>query len=273
MSSQSTYASVQFSETTSLFTTATVWFSKPADLNDPFECRPFFTFLGDSEQIVRQLARLLEYHMGMTHDTAVAHAMSIYLEGRHNDPETWDQLRQEVIAKLGSDIGMYCLSETNNNIILWSHYADKHQGFCLEFEATDYTPDFGLAQQVEYSKEYPVVDFFNTPIDKQIGLVFLTKFRDWGYEKEWRIIDHENGPELHEYQGEFLKSVTFGLRMCEEHKKQIRAWPDKREHPVRLWQAKRSETDFRVALVPSGCFRKEILWYEEMFLRSAPRWF
>ncbi|HAY3550825.1 DUF2971 domain-containing protein [Elizabethkingia meningoseptica] len=34
-----------------------------------------------------------------------------------------------------------CFSETNNNILMWSHYASKHSGICLEFRS-DYVLSF-----------------------------------------------------------------------------------------------------------------------------------
>ena len=34
------------------------------------------------------------------------------------------------------ELGVVCLSEINNNILMWSHYAQGHAGFCIEFERT-----------------------------------------------------------------------------------------------------------------------------------------
>ena len=61
------------------------------------------------------------------HD-ATAHAVSIFLEGRHRDPKTWENLRSDVIARLGEDIGLYCLTRANDNILMWSHYGKNHEG-------------------------------------------------------------------------------------------------------------------------------------------------
>ena len=129
---------------------------------------------------------------------------------------------------------------------MWSHYSQDHQGYCLEFEATDSTPVFGEAQEVKYAAELPVVDSFNTPKDKQIDLVFLTKYVGWSYEEEWRIIDLEVGPGLHEYPAELLRGVIFGLRMPAVDRAKIRAWVQKRGPVVRFFEAVKNDPHFAI---------------------------
>lgn len=64
---------------------------------------------------------------------------------------------------LSQQIGILCLSEKPDDILMFSHYAKHHTGICLKFEATDDTEFFGAAQQVNYRSEYPVVDFLYYP--------------------------------------------------------------------------------------------------------------
>jgi hypothetical protein len=159
-----------------LFSTPTIWFSVPAELNDPFECRPWVTFNGSREQIIERLAQgLRKQKPELTKENATAHAVSIFLEGRHRNPKIWEQLREDLGDWLGR-IGLYCLSGNNNSILMWSHYADHHRGYCLQFEATDCTPVFGGALRVRYASDFPVVDVFNMSDDEQANLVFSTKY-------------------------------------------------------------------------------------------------
>lgn len=129
---------------------------------------------------------------------------------------------------------------------MWSHYAADHAGYCLEFEATDYTPVFGTAQCVSYASVYPEINFYNTTDEDSLTLSFLTKFADWSYEREWRIIDHDTGPGSREYPAELLKSVTFGLRMTDEHKMLIKKWLGIRGIPVRLYQSVQGKDRFEI---------------------------
>lgn len=195
------YKYTSFSEyTEKLVTEPRLWFSQPLKLNDPFECRPWFDFQYELHQLVESMARhLRRVNPGMTADTATAHAVGIFLEGRHRRPEMWESLRKDIVARITEEIGILCLSAAGENILMWSHYGKCHTGICLGFEWSAYTPFFGRAQPVLYDRDLPTVDVFNTPTEQQVDQIFLTKFADWSYEKEWRIIEHDAGPRSHEY--------------------------------------------------------------------------
>lgn len=230
-----------------LFSTPNVWFASPASLNDPFECRPWFTFEGSERDIVTRLARgLHQQEPHLSPHEAMARAFGIYREGRHRNPETWEGMRAGLLSALADNIGIYCLSATNNSILMWSHYADEHRGYCLGFEAGETTPFFGAAQEVRYSDTYPVVDVFTTTNSDQVDLVFLTKFTGWSYETEYRIIDHEAGPGTHSYPAELLRSVTFGFRMPESDRARIREWVGRRGHAVKFFEAIRDDRQFKI---------------------------
>lgn len=236
----------EYSET--LFSAAQVWFSSPSELNDPFECQPWITFNGDGNQIVSSLTRALQQSNPlMTPYSATAEAVAIYLQGRHRDPQTWENVRKEVL-NFENQISLYCLSQVPDSILMWSHYSDGHNGYCLEFEATDYTELFGEAQQVQYSEDYPTFDNFNTPRNEQIDLVFFTKYKGWCYEQEWRIIDHQHGRGLRSYPAELLRSVIFGLKTSDANKTRIREWLHRRGHAVRFCQAVRDERKFSIKI-------------------------
>lgn len=197
-----------------------------------------------------QLIRVLRQNApGLTLDSVVARADAIYKQGRHRDPATWEALKDDLIQTYRHKVGLYCLIERKDSILMWTHYAAEHRGYCLEFAATDYTPVFGTSQQVSYADVYPEISFYNTPNEDKVLLTFLTKFTDWSYEKEWRIIDHDNGPGLRDYPSELLRSVTFGLRMEEKHKALIKKWIEKRSHSVKLYQAVQGSDRFEVTFV------------------------
>lgn len=232
-----------------LFSGSTIWQASAASLNDPFECTPSFVFTHEPDKIMAQLVRTLrKNNPSLTYYSAVAEAIAIYLQNRHRDSAMWEALRADLINVYRNQIGLYCLTERNDSILMWSHYAADHTGYCLEFEATDDTPVFGTAQRVSYSETYPVINFYNTPEEDKVALSFLTKFIDWSYEREWRVIDHDAGPGSREYPPELLKSVIFGLRMEDENKVQIKKWLGTRRAPVRLYQAVQGKDRYEVTI-------------------------
>lgn len=233
-----------------LFSSPTIWQASAASLNDPFECTPSFVFTHEPDKIMDQLVRTLQMNNpSLTRDSAVAEATAIYLQGRHRDPAMWDVLQADLIHVYRHEVGLYCLTERKDSILMWSHYAADHSGYCLEFEATDYTPVFGTAQCVSYADAYPEINFYNTPIADKVVLSLLTKFTDWSYEREWRIIDYDGGPGSREYPTELLKSVTFGIKMEDKHKAWIKNWLGTRRSSVQLYQAVQGKDRFEVTFL------------------------
>ena len=104
-----------------------------------------------------------------------------------------------------------CFSEDVKSILMWSHYADSHQGFALEY---DFRPTLST-KLLERGALYPVVysdDRYDAslyigwellhvlgfhpknPDITAFSKVALHKSRVWEYEREWRMID----PGLHD---------------------------------------------------------------------------
>lgn len=83
--------------------------------------------------------------------------------------------------------GMICMSTTWQEPLLWSHYADKHQGLCLEFDLTlDHT-----FMKVNYVEERQKLNDFSKErledlTEADILTMLRTKFKAWKYEAEYR---------------------------------------------------------------------------------------
>lgn len=226
----------EFSER--LFSAAEIYLPSTAQLNDPFECQPRFSFDGPDAAIKEYLRKALRQSKPSLSDTEVRReAERIFLAAGHKDPECLRKFQRRRHTDYSQLIGIYCLSQIQDSILMWTHYADNHRGYCLIFEATNYTPVFGTSLPVIYSNEYPLVSTFTTANDEQIDKIFLTKHIGWAYEKEYRIIDHQNGPGPRLYPAELLKGVIFGLRMLEQDEHRIRGWLSGREYPVDLYKA------------------------------------
>lgn len=181
----------------------------------------------------------------LTSNMTIAQAGALFLEGRHRDPEAQKRAR-EVAARWLAKVGLYCLSSVRDNILMWSHYADQHRGYCLEFEATDHTYMFGEAHPVSYSDDYPSVEFYTVTSSEKVHLSFLSKYRGWSYEQEWRVVDTRNGPGLRSYPPELLRGVSFGLRMLDSDKTRIREWMKQREHSVKFYECRQDDRRFQI---------------------------
>jgi len=121
-------------------------------------------------------------------------------------------------------IGVYSLSEDPNNIIMWSHYSDRHKGFCIEYRrskdnilgCSNYSKRAGrkinrFAWPVQYEKDVPPISDLPFEYYDSIPINALTKAEYWKHEKEWRVIFPEGG-ELIPFDAQ-VTSIMFGLRM------------------------------------------------------------
>ena len=113
-----------------------------------------------------------------------------------------------------------CLSETPSSILMWSHYAMNHTGFCVEYDFnnlsaenhyiwehlekvnyTDQLPSLQLASLIQVMRKKLDPTFKKDPKTTQATTktcveAILTKNSVWNYEKEWRLIFLKQDPEL-----------------------------------------------------------------------------
>ncbi len=70
---------------------------------------------------------------------------------------------------------------------MWAHYAQKHEGICLEFDAGH--DQVGRACRVLYQDHFPLIepDALSDPL-RLINEMFLTKSQEWAYEEEYRLM-------------------------------------------------------------------------------------
>jgi len=110
--------------------------------------------------------------------------------------DSFAKIASESYFKDIKNIGILSLSEVNDNVLMWSHYADQHRGFCIELERNK---DSDLADNkktlpVRYSIKKPDISIeeherANKEEEKEIrrSLIY-TKSVDWNYEREWCVI-------------------------------------------------------------------------------------
>jgi len=87
---------------------------------------------------------------------------------------------KETKAELSKTNGLLCFSKTWTNPVLWGHYADKHRGICLGFEAP--SSNLGKVNYVDLRPPRP--DVLDEAFMKRL---LFTKFSHWQYEQEYRV--------------------------------------------------------------------------------------
>lgn len=134
---------------------------------------------------------------------------SVKLSLQSTIQKTLYNIRQEKFSK----IGISCFSKNNNNLLMWSYYADGHQGICLEFDPT-FEP-FSKAFNVDYKSKIPNINsnllFNENEINESIKKLLSLKSIDWRHEEEIRIF-HKESNKSYFYPSRSLKAIYFGLK-------------------------------------------------------------
>ena len=228
------------------------------DFNDPFDCTFRPTFEGSKYDKAKFAQIAVRHEGGRLKRKELREKVRGELH-QLDDPGFRNDVRNSMMREMKT-WGICCFSAVRDNILMWSHYANKHQGFCLEFANERNNERFGVEVrddgqyeepmvsaplQVGYSDIYPVANLIHDNISKEI---FLTKAKQWAYEEEWRLIVPHHLGTWH-FPSQYLTGVIFGCRMSDEHKEMIREWCRNREPAISYYEARESEDSYALNIV------------------------
>jgi len=211
-----------------------LFLSSPKDFNDPFDTRipPNFISLNTPEKKRAFVDRQTRTHLKMLSQKEsdiekkrLDDELNLDIWGfQQKYQDGWFQVHDE-------RMGIISLSARWNSILMWSHYADNHQGFCIGFheEKLRNSGLFARGGQVSYNRkdEMPFIDPLE---DDHIIKAFIeshTKAHDWRYEREYRLIRtfYEGIPSDEDrairVPNDFIAEVILGMKINDEHRTRI----------------------------------------------------
>jgi hypothetical protein len=101
---------------------------------------------------------------------------------------------------------------------MWSHYADKHNGVCLEFDNSldqrfiNLTNEDIAEGHVGY-EPYRKINYVSEDKLYAIYKLFLSKSESWSHEQEYRMISINNKSEIQKFNPAFLSAIYFGVKV------------------------------------------------------------
>jgi hypothetical protein len=214
-----------------------IYFSSPASFNDPFDCKVLLTAEGTRDQ---KIDFIIE-NSGVTKEEATKALAA--------NPKLFENALAQIQANFGASLGVYCLSERYDDILMWSHYARAHRGICLVF-AGEIFPE-GVVRRVAYpsNNEYPKADIFTSSNDERRDAILLTKAKHWEYEREWRVID-SGGPGFHAINPNWLVEIIFGCETPGPQVAEIKRIARMRSPSPILSLSKKKHREFALSIEP-----------------------
>lgn len=130
------------------------------------------------------------------------------------------------VLSMDNKMGIYSLSKTPLDELLWAHYANSHKGLCIEYDLDILLKNDGANHihsfPVLYSNKPPSISFWDIIRNEQNNMIkkfAFHKSKRWEYEQEHRIVTSKIG--LNSYNHKALKSIYFGLKISESVKYHI----------------------------------------------------
>lgn len=160
---------------------------------------------------------------------------------------------------------IFCVTESPDNVVMWSHYGDEHRGVVFELACIDELDNRLLAaRKVEYSDRFltfPSTESYarhltgEMPFDllPLIWKIAFTKHSDWSYEREWRVhiplYETEGHTILAEPESVF-RAAILGCRVSDREAADFAAFAKAHLPEMRLLRAKPSTTSFQLGFDP-----------------------
>ncbi len=213
------------------------WASKPECFNDPFDCgikllhemnpKSALIFIRD---YLRYNPSLEKINRTQASDTELILAGLKKIDSinlSQNLLEKVSEVISDLVDKAVQNSGVISFSETNDNILMWSHYANQHYGFCLELKRSkNNSLGSNRTLPVIYPEKMPLISAkllgggTKEERNKIRQSLMLTKAKDWDYEKEWRYVIERKGNSCIKLNTKIV-SVIFGLRMRFDQRKTV----------------------------------------------------
>ncbi|MDO6612633.1 DUF2971 domain-containing protein [Shewanella sp. 1_MG-2023] len=224
----------------------TLYFGSPLNFNDPYDCAIRAKISEPTSSEIKVLQEFL-YKDAETPDITLG-----ALKNSNNDnfntliKNLSDHRVRSYINRNMKNIGVTCFSECNDDHLMWSHYADKQTGFCLEFDTSQKM--FSQVRKVEYPDTYPEINAVNLLVHQKYGTCIdhlYIKSESWEYEKEWRCI-HPVAGTCCKYELNALTGIYFGPEISKDVL-DIICLIIREQHPnAKLWKGKRSQETFSI---------------------------
>lgn len=224
-----------------------MWYSAPCKFNDVFDC-----------EITVDESAIINCALKMTPDKKKI---------RIGSP-MWRQIGQTMRQEIKSfcatfegmrgTMGISCLSESDDSLLMWAHYANNHRGLCVEYDLMEINKQLQFTPvPIIYSNERVCYNSLNvdTAGNDAIALFvhsLTSKSEEWRYEHEWRIIREAEacGDKWDaEKKGALLdmirpSSITLGCAAEAEFEESVRKYCE--EEGIPLYKMQKDKRQYRL---------------------------
>lgn len=237
--------------TLKIISEGTISFTNPNNFNDPFDC-----FYDISEDYFHTATEVSKYYL-----KKISPAKRIYNNQISKNKLKIDIENGSYYQDIHKRTGVCCLNQNPLNILMWSHYANHHKGFMVEFKFPKLLNNLFKSLgdfypfPVTYTTQLPKITKQNRSGEKDaienIESIYLTKSSVWSYEKELRVIATNLDSPIQKYpRDEILCSVILGLKSSLEDEERVHNLAEEVPFHLPVYRAKKIKGQYSI-YVPS----------------------
>ena len=278
---------MSFETAVAVLKSSSLRWTKPSEFNDPFDHQVSFKYNFSKEELAKSLYQEIERLVysdteAVFFEATVLNELVTFLRSiKYSTPKT-EVIRQLKLGCLESSEGfehykkkmdellkdtlnrsrVLCVTEANENVVMWSHYGDSHRGISLRLECVDEVDTSLLvAKPVIYTDTFPCfielheyVDYLTGQKPSDMGSLFLNtayfKNSDWAYEGEWRL--HRPHEDEHGLFSDWLEdtsvfgAIYLGCRIDPGHATKLMEIIEVKYPDMEVYQTSVSKIDFKL---------------------------
>ncbi len=197
---------------------AQIYLSSAKSFNDPFDCRANFNY--------KKAISKGDFRKRLLQTYSEIELISL--------PE--EIVHKYIIEGMREDVFVFCFSEVWDSLLMWAHYANNYNGYCLEYDMEQVRDHiiYNL-YPVLYEKNYIDITDHLIHINDNTGLISnLAKAEEWNYEKEWRIVEYI---QRSFYFRKALKAIYLGKNCLSKNRNEITQWAKENNKEVYIIEA------------------------------------
>ncbi len=256
----------------------TIWMTTPSRYNDPYDSAATITFgkkqidnlkkttiemfkkngnlelTEDDEKILYEFKDMKSFRRYLMMKDKRSSEENIDVDELNDAIENainkeFDRLNEQLTESFQTSILSCSFSEVNHSILMWSHYAKYHTGFCIEYDFKQLGQNHHITRMmlpIIYTDK--LFDF--TPYTQDINkfnclmssYVTMEKSTEWQYEREWRLAISW-GPSAEPFAKPVPTptAVYLGAKISAENEKLIIDIAKKKSIPVYKMKMKSNE--------------------------------
>lgn len=231
-----------------------LYLASAEQFNDPFDATLPFKYREDQltpDNIFLKLWQSgRELFPGLSEPELMQKCYEQQQSGRFESGAYWKENYEKFKEDNFKNFGILSLTSKKDNLLMWSHYANSHKGFCIGFDKYHLWDLIGgTLGPVMYQTEFPTAGLFDEN-ETALTTLIMTKSPEWEYEDEYRFSKVFAAKQIFQFPSEAVLEIVLGYKMPNEEKDAIVALAKEKFPNAKLFQSQMSLEKFKLDMIP-----------------------